>query len=305
MIKTSESSAIVELCQAPVALIGAGNLAWSLVSGLLAAETIDPTLLRITNQSSDVRLDRFARLGLFARRDLGAVLAGARTVLLLVKPVDAAKALADAAPYLVPGSLLISAVAGLPLDYLSEVVPPGVHIVRAMPNTASAMRLATTAIAAGPATPQVFVDWATTLFAAVGSVHDVPEWCLDAVTAVSGSGPAYVYYFAEMLINAGAAAGLDRSLARVLALETLAGAVAMLGRPGADPVALRTAVSSPRGTTEAAIAVLQDRQMSDAVLAAVQSAAQRSREISSVFLSHRPSRSAEVDAVDLDNDQSA
>jgi pyrroline-5-carboxylate reductase len=127
------------------------------------------------------------------------------------------------------------------------------------------------------------LEWAGQLFGAVGSVHHVPEAALDAVTAVSGSGPAYVYYFAELLIEAAKAAGLGPLLAHALAIETLAGAAAMLNQPGADPAVLKARVASPRGTTEAGLAAMTDLGMGNAVHAAVRTAAARSREISAVF----------------------
>lgn len=266
-----------------IAFVGAGSLAWSLVSGLLEQSAAIPAHLRVCNRSDDGRLGRFAALGVQTGRDKIRLLAGADTVVLAVKPQDAAAALEQVACLLAPDALLISAVAGLPLSFLSAALPAGVRLVRAMPNTSSLVGASATAIAPLAGTPRELVDQAMALFRAVGDVYLVEEALLDAVTAVSGSGPAYFYYFTETLIEAAREVGLDAELSKALALQTLQGAAAMLRQDGADPARLRAQVTSARGTTEAALSAMSELRLADTVKQAVQSAARRSAEISAGF----------------------
>jgi pyrroline-5-carboxylate reductase len=237
----------------------------------------------VCNKADDGRLDRFAAIGVRVSRDKSNLVTGAATVVLAVKPQDAAAAMDQVAPWLKAGTLLVSAVAGLPLGYLTAAAGGDVHVVRAMPNTSSQVGLSATAIAALAGTPAEQVRRARQLFEAVGAVHEVDEALLDAVTAVSGSGPAYYYYFTELLIGAAKSAGLDPELARELAIQTLRGAAAMLCEPGADPAVLRAQVTSPRGTTDAAIRAMINNKLPQAVVEGVLSAALRSRELSDGF----------------------
>lgn len=271
-----------EMCE-PICFIGAGSLVWSMVRGLINRGSVAPDQLRVCNKADDGRLGRFARLGIAVSRDKGLVVADARTVVLAVKPQDAAEAAGQTAPWLARGSLVVSAVAGLPLSYISAALGDGVFAVRAMPNTSLQVGLSATAIAAPRRTPRELVLRARRLFEAVGAVHEVDESHLDAVTALSGSGPAYYYFFTELLIGAAERAGLDPPLARDLVLQTLRGAAAMLCEPGADPARLRAQVTSPQGTTEAAIRAMTECRLPQAVAQAVLSAAHRSRELSAGF----------------------
>jgi pyrroline-5-carboxylate reductase len=266
-----------------IAFVGAGNLSWSLVAGLLARGTVSPRGLRVCNRSDDLRLKRFEELGARVGRDKALLLRGAGTIVLAVKPADAVVALGQAAPHVEPGALVVSTVAGMPLGYLGGALPAGTRIVRAMPNTSCQVGESATAIAASPATPRPYVERARRLLSAVGAVYEVPERLLDAVTAVSGSGPAYFYYFTESLIRAAEEAGLDGPLARELALQTMRGAAAMLGQPDADPSALRAQVTSPQGTTEAALRAMAELRLPEAVRNGVLSALRRSAEISAGF----------------------
>lgn len=271
-----------------VLIIGAGNLAWSLACGLVRGGVLSPRQLRVTNRSDDGRLARFAEeLGARTGRDLGRLADGADTILLLVKPQDAPDALAALAPHLgATGSapvLLISAVAGLPLAYIDQACGGRAALIRAMPNTSLHVGMSATALAAVPGTDPGLIARARAVFAAVGVVVEVSESDLDTVTAVSGSGPAYLYLFCESLITAAERAGLRPELASLLAIQTIRGAAAMLELPGADPAELRRQVTSARGTTEAGISAMKDRQLPDAVLEAVLSAKRRAGELSRGF----------------------
>jgi pyrroline-5-carboxylate reductase len=201
----------------------------------------------------------------------------AEGAVLAVKPQsaeEAARALAAAA---VPRWLSI--MAGVTLGRLRSWAGPAVALVRAMPNTPALVGEAVSAVSAGPGAAEADLQWAEAVLGAVGQVVRVPEEALDAVTAVSGSGPAYVFLLAEALAEAGAEQGLDPGLSLRLALATVAGAGRLLAQPGADPRWLRAQVTSPGGTTEAAVAVLEEAGLRRAVAAAVEAAARRSRDL--------------------------
>lgn len=194
-----------------------------------------------------------------------------------VKPGAAGDACRALAAVAVPRWLSI--VAGVPLARLESWAPPGVAVVRAMPNTPALVGAGMSAVSAGSGAGEEDLDWAEAVLGAVGQVVRVPEDALDAVTAVSGSGPAYVFLLAEALAEAGRGAGLSEDLARRLALATVVGAGRLLAEPGADPASLRAQVTSPGGTTEAATSVLEAGGWRRVLAEAVAAAADRSRQI--------------------------
>ncbi|MHB8328972.1 MAG: pyrroline-5-carboxylate reductase [Acidimicrobiales bacterium] len=173
---------------------------------------------------------------------------------------------------------LLSIMAGVPLHRLQSWSGPDVAIVRAMPNTPALVGAGMSAVSGGPAVAEADLAWAEELLGAVGEVVRVPETALDAVTGVSGSGPAYVFFVAEALIDAGVLAGLDRAVSRRLAVQTIVGSARLLAT-GEEPDALRAQVTSPGGTTAAAVSVLESRALRDAFAEAVAAAVARSREM--------------------------
>jgi pyrroline-5-carboxylate reductase len=196
--------------------------------------------------------------------------------ILAVKPGDAAGALRGLAPRRV-----LSIVAGVTTGALEAALPAGTHVVRAMPNTPALVGQSASAIAAGAHATTYDLDWAEQVLGAVGTVVRVPEAQLDAVTGLSGSGPAYVFLVAEALIDAGVLVGLPRPAARDLAVQTLLGAARLLAETGESPEALRAQVTSPGGTTAAGLRALETRGVRAAVLDAVVAATERSRELGS------------------------
>jgi pyrroline-5-carboxylate reductase len=200
---------------------------------------------------------------------------GAEGAVVAVKPQvaeDACRALAAVA---VPRWLSI--MAGVPLARLEHWAGPEVAVVRAMPNTPALVGAGITAVAPGARAGAAELAWAAEVIGAVGEVVQVAEGDLDAVTAVSGSGPAYVFLLAEAMAEAGVAAGLKPALAHRLAVATAAGAGRLLAGPGADPRSLRAQVTSPGGTTEAAVAAFEVGGLRALVARAVAAAAERSR----------------------------
>lgn len=172
---------------------------------------------------------------------------------------------------------VLSVVAGMPAARLEAVLPEGAVVVRAMPNMPALVGAGVSAVAGGSQARAADLSWAEALLGAVGAVVRVPERQLDAVTALSGSGPAYVFLVVESLVEAGVLAGLPRELSTTLAVETVRGSAALLAQPGARPESLRADVTSPGGTTAAGLRALEARGVRSAFLEAVLAATERAR----------------------------
>lgn len=255
-------------------LIGGGRMGEALLGGLLAAGTVDPARTAVVERDAARReelVDRFDGVAILAApaRCVGAIVA--------TKPAGVLDVLAELAVLGVDRVLSIAA--GIALGAMEHAVGEGVAVVRAMPNTPALVGEGAAAIAGGTAAHEQDLVWAESMLGAVGTVVRVPESDIDAVTGLSGSGPAYVFLVAEALIAAGEAAGLSHDVADGLVRQTLLGAATLLSESGDDPAALRAAVTSPGGTTEAGLAVLQQRDLADTLRDAVLAATARSREL--------------------------
>ncbi len=260
--------------------VGAGAMSRALLDGLLGRGLVTPAAVTVTNRRNDrVLAELRDRYGVGATRDKEALAAASDVLVLAVKPHDVAEALAELRPFLRREQLLISVAAGVPTRALEELVPQGMAVVRAMPNTSSRVKESATALCGGRWADEGSLALAEEVFAAVGRVSRVPEGLLDAVTAVSGSGPAYVYLLAEALIRAAVRLGLDPQVARELVVQTVAGAGRMLAETGAEPAELRRQVTSPNGTTAAALRVFEEGGFLGLVEEAVRAAAARAREL--------------------------
>ncbi len=259
-----------------IAFIGAGNMARSLVSGLIAAGA-DAGRIRASDPDAAQR-ERLAALGIVAVDTNDQAIAGADVVVLAVKP----QVLGSVLPALpiAAGQLVVSIAAGVPLEALERWTPPGTAIVRCMPNTPALLGAGVTGMFANAAVTPAQRDSADAVLASAGrTVWVDDEDLLDAVTAVSGSGPAYFFYLMETMIDAGEALGLDRDTATLLTLETAYGA-ARMAREGEDPPGrLRANVTSPGGTTERAVSILDSGGVRQALNDAIAGAAQRAREL--------------------------
>jgi pyrroline-5-carboxylate reductase len=255
-------------------LIGGGRMGEALLHGLLAAAWADPADLAVVETLPE-------RRATLAKLFPGVVVTdeplAAEGAIIAVKPgdVDAAgRALASAGV-----GRVLSIAAGVPLARLESAVGVGVPVVRAMPNTPALVGAGAAAIAAGQAAGDDDLIWAESILGAVGTVVRVPEALLDAVTGLSGSGPAYVFLVAEALIDAGVLVGLPRPTAVALATQTLLGAARLLAETGDAPDTLRAAVTSPGGTTAAGLRVLESAGVRAAFLDAVAAATERSKQL--------------------------
>jgi pyrroline-5-carboxylate reductase len=259
---------------ARLVIVGGGKMGEALLGGLLAAGWAPPAELAVVEPVAARRDELAARHPGVA---LHAETVGADGAVLAVKP-DQVEAAAAALRDEKVGRVL-SIAAGVTLAQLERVLAPGTPVVRAMPNTPALVGAGAAAVAAGSSANDDDLAWAEGILGAVGLVVRVKEPLLDAVTGLSGSGPAYIFLVVEALIEGGVLAGLTREVSRQLAVATVAGSARLLDETGDDPAALRAAVTSPGGTTAAGLRALEDRAVRAAFLAAVNDAAERSRSL--------------------------
>jgi len=260
-----------------LAVLGGGRMGEALVAGLVDAGW-EPETVAIAEVDADRRRVLEQRFpGVRVVPSPAWAVADASVIVVAVKPADVAAALQASAEALPDGALVVSLAAGVPLAELERHAPDR-PIVRAMPNTAALVGHGAAAIAPGTHAGPEHLATAEQILGAVGTVVQLPETHLDAVTALSGSGPAYVFLVAEALVEAGVFAGLARDVAEGLVRQTLLGAATLLAR-GDSPESLRAAVTSPGGTTAAGLRVLEQRGVRAAFLDAVAAAAARSREL--------------------------
>ncbi len=261
---------------ARLAVVGGGRMGEALVGGLVAAGWAEPGELAVV----EVLESRRAELGgRHPGLDVRAEVPPCEGVVVAVKPGDVADACRAIAASPSPPARVLSVAAGVPLATLERWLGEGTPVVRAMPNTPALVRCGAAAIAPGTAAGEDDLAWAEGVLSAVGVVVRVPEPLLDAVTGLSGSGPAYVFLLAEALIEAGVLVGLSRAVSTTLALQTLLGSARLLTESGQGPEALRAGVTAPGGTTAAGLRALEARGVRAAVLDAVAAATERSRQL--------------------------
>jgi pyrroline-5-carboxylate reductase len=256
-------------------VIGGGKMGEALLAGLVAAGWAPAGDLRVVEKLPA----RSAELaGRFPGVAVGDEVAPAEGHVLAVKPGDvetACQALAGAGG----AAPVLSIAAGVTLGRLEAALAPGTAVVRAMPNTPALVGEGAAAVAAGSAADEDDLAWAERILGAVGKVVRVDESLLDAVTGLSGSGPAYVFLVVEAMVEGGVLAGLPRPVAATLATQTLLGAARLLDRSAEGPEALRAAVTSPGGTTAAGLRALESASVRAAFLDAIMAATERSREL--------------------------
>lgn len=262
-----------------VGFIGGGNMAEAMVRGLIASGR-DAASLLVSEPDVARRRVLAKRFGIATTDDNAAVVASSRTVVLAVKPQVLAAVMEALRPVVTRRELFVSIAAGALLSRLEKALGPEARVVRVMPNTPCLVGKGASVICAGKRATVADGKLVKKMFAAVGDAHVVEnEKLMHAVTALSGSGPAYVYRFAEALVEAGTKGGLDPALSRALTYQTIAGAAAMMIETGTDPTELRRAVSSPGGTTLAGLSTLDDKGFVEVVKAGVAAAAKRSVEL--------------------------
>jgi pyrroline-5-carboxylate reductase len=255
-------------------------MATALARGFVRAEIVAPTAI-IASDPSQAARDALAREipGVNLASDNRAIAKSADVVLLAVKPQQMSVALLEIKESIGPGTLVVSIAAGIPLGRLAAELPTGQRIVRVMPNTPCLIGRGASAYSLGLHATAEDGALVAELLSSVGAAFEVPEPMLDAVTGLSGSGPAFVYSMIEALTEGGAAVGLPPQLAAELSARTVVGAAEMVLQTGESPAVLRDRVTSPGGTTQAGLAVLAEHGFAEAIVEAVRAATRRSAEL--------------------------
>ncbi|MHC4563116.1 MAG: pyrroline-5-carboxylate reductase [Planctomycetota bacterium] len=259
-------------------VIGAGNMAEAILKAELHSGFLGANEIVVSDCRQERRQKLASELGVSWAPD-NLVPAQCPRVLLSVKPQNISEVLEEVADVVGRDALVISICAGVPTSLIDGKLSGKGHIVRVMPNTPMLVGAGMSGIAAGPRATDDDVQWTEGLFAASGKTVPVDECLMDAVTAVSGTGPAYFFYLIEAMVAAGMAEGLSYEFAYQLSVQTCAGAAKMLTETGRKPEDLRAQVTSPNGTTQRAVETLDAANTKDAWVAAIRAAAQRSREL--------------------------
>ena len=268
-----------------LAFLGAGSMGGAILRGVVASGIRVDGGITATNRTADkaatfADLDGVTSISLSdtpdGNRDAAAA---ARIVLVGVKPAMVPDLLREIAPSLAADAIVVSLAAGVTLQTFADNLGADVRVIRSMPNTPSTVGKGVTGLAAGAAASADDLALVHRLFATVGAVVEVPESQIDALSTISGSGPAYVYLLIEELTKAAVGMGFSEDDARLMAEQTFIGATALLDASGEDPSELRRRVTSPKGTTERAVAVLQDAHLDRTFAEAADAALARAKEL--------------------------
>lgn len=268
-----------------LAFLGAGSMGGAILRGVVASGIAIDGGITATNRSSGsaaalAGLSGVTSVALEQRPDGNAdAAASAGIVLVGVKPAMVPDLLREIAPRLAPETIVVSLAAGVTLATFADLLGAEARVIRSMPNTPATVGKAVTGLAAGSAATDDDLAVVRRLFETVGAVIEVPETQIDALSTISGSGPAYVYLLIEEFTKAAVGMGFAESDARLMVEQTFIGATALLDASGEDPAELRRRVTSPKGTTERAIAVLQDAHLDSTFADAAEAALARAREL--------------------------
>ena len=267
-----------------VAILGAGSMGTAILAGMIKAH-IKPEHVKVTArrvESAEALAKKFGVTAYATNYQPNAnslAVAGAQVVLLSVKPTYVVEVLDQIKEVIAKDALVISVAAGVTTATIEEHLPESVAVIRAMPNTPALIKLGVTGISVGSRASQEQLAIATELFTGVGKTLVIPEEQIDALSTISGSGPAYVFYFIEEFIRTAVAQGFSDEEAYLMVSQTFLGASELLVQTHGDPADLRRQVTSPNGTTMKAVAVLEEGNLHDLFFKATTAALQRAREI--------------------------
>ncbi|MEM0962594.1 MAG: pyrroline-5-carboxylate reductase [Bacteroidota bacterium] len=264
-----------------LAVLGAGNIGRALIGGLLRGGDLPSNRITATRRSDVGRAQLAERFeGIRVTDDNAAAVRDATVLIVAVKPQNATGLFAEVRDHIQPGTLVLSTLAGTTTAALADALGADLPVVRAMPNTPALVDEGATAIAPGVHATEDHIVLARGIFLAVGHVVEtVPEHLMDAVTGLSGSGPAYVFMVIEALTDAGVRQGLPRSTARRLSMQTVLGAARLAIETGEHPAILRDQVTTPGGTTISAVAELEKHGLRSMFIDTVAAATERSRQL--------------------------
>jgi pyrroline-5-carboxylate reductase len=260
-----------------IGFLGTGNMAEALIKGLIHAKIVEPADILGSDPRASRRKELVDRYGIRAVAENGEIARVADVLVLSVKPQILPAVLTEVAAEVRPGTLVVSVAAGVPIAAIEAILPSGTRVIRTMPNTPAIVGAGATAIAAGPHATAEDVEAARAIFEAVGKTVVLDEEQLDAVTGLSGSGPAYVFLIIEALSDAGVKMGLSRYNALALAAQTVMGSAKLLLDTNEHPGRLKDMVTSPGGTAIAGIATLEAGGLRTTLINAVEAATERSR----------------------------
>jgi pyrroline-5-carboxylate reductase len=264
-----------------IGFIGAGNMAEALIKGIVAAGLFTPQ----TIHASDIRDTQLKKIkktyGIKTYKDNAEIIARTGTIILAIKPQNMKDVLSEIAPLMAKNHLIISLAAGITTHYIVKHLNGPIPVIRIMPNTPALIQEGASVLAKGKHAIESHCKRAQKLFGSVGTVVTVDESLMDAVTGLSGSGPAYVFLFIEALADAGVKMGLPRPVALSLATQTCLGAAKMVSETGKHPAQLRDMVTSPGGTTISGLHKLEAGGLRTALIDAVEAATKRSKELGS------------------------
>lgn len=264
---------------AKISFLGAGRMASAMIDGLLSKGGVRASDLACTSGPDDTARQLAARTGIAVQEDLGALLSGAEAVVLACKPQQLSS-LDPRLAELAAGKLVLSILAGKRLERLVQTFPKARNVVRAMPNTPGQIGAGITAWSAKGPLAETDKKLVTQILGSLGKTVELREEQLDAVTGLSGSGPAYVFEFAAALRDAGVAVGLDRATAKLLAIETVLGSAKLLEQSVVEAEELRNQVTSPNGTTFAGLQRMNAKDFRGLIRETVEAATARSVELS-------------------------
>ncbi|MGG3282352.1 pyrroline-5-carboxylate reductase [Paenibacillus solani] len=284
------------MCHAPqnrplidkaITFFGAGSMAEAIVRGMVSRSVVLPENITMLNRSNAQRLQELSeRYGIQINNDDAAkieILKTSPVIVLAMKPKDAAKALKELGPMLSSDQLIISVIAGLSIYTTQTLLGKQQPIARTMPNTSASIGLGSTGISFSKEMSEEQRQLVLTIFEAVGSVTIIEEEKMDILTGISGSGPAYFYYMMEAMTAAGIRGGLTAEQSRDLTLQTILGAARMVQQTGELPSSLRAKITSPNGSTQAALETLDQGEFFETVIAAVNRCAERSKEMGAML----------------------
>jgi pyrroline-5-carboxylate reductase len=262
-----------------VAIFGAGVMGETLLSGLIRSGRSAADLV-ITERRPERAAELSDKYGVRALSNTEAAQL-ADTLVLVVKPQDMSTLLEELRDHVAPGNLVVSLAAGITTEFLESRLPEGSSVVRVMPNTPALVDQGMAALSPGRHCDEAHLAEAADLLRSCGKVIEIAEKHQDAVTAISGSGPAYIFYVVEAMIEAGVVLGLPRATSTELVVQTLYGAATMIKETRQHPTVLREQVTSPGGTTAAALRQLDDHKVRAAFITAMEAAAERSHQLAS------------------------
>lgn len=263
-----------------IAFLGAGKAAEAIISGIIKSEIVGKNQIYVTNRSDDERLQYIEETyGVNCTKNKESILRKADIIFLAMKPYDLEGSLSEVKTYFSESQLIISILAGVSSEKISSTIGISIPVIRVMPNTSALIGYSATALSKGEYATEEHVDIAKTLFQTIGTTTVVEEEMMHIITAISGSGPAFVYYLVEAMEKSAVEAGLDKGIAKELLTQTVIGAGNMLKLSGNEAEVLRKNITSPKGTTEAGINILEENHFQKIVMECVKGAKERSEEL--------------------------